>query len=315
MAAVTSRLFIPLTLRLTNITMLLQAALITIVLGVILIVLAVLAGRLPPDQGKLFFGATYRGKQVYYMVDVDRSLQLNVSHFPTCCHIWSPDHTQRALLISDNYTSSMNLFVSDANGENLRQLTHTSGLINTFPVWSPDGGRIAFVSTRSGQQEIYVVDVQSGAERRLTYNPVSATNPVWSPDGQNIAFMSFAGGNRSIWIVNADGSQLYRLRTSTPEAISPAWSPDGQEIAFSTGYTSNSNIYTINVDGSQERQLTNFSRYEEGWYPVWSLDGSQIAFLWRQGAVRDIGIMNADGSDLRRLTANLMDEGYLVWIP
>jgi Tol biopolymer transport system component len=295
------------------------AGLVTVACGVglllTLIALAALSGRLLSDQGKLFFGASRRGEPVYYMVDVGRSLQLNVSHFPTCCHMWSPDHTQRALLISDNSTSSINLFVSDANGENVRQLTHSSGQINTSPVWSPDGERIAFVSTRSGQQDIYVVDVQSGVERRLTYIAVSANNPVWSPDGQQIAFTTYAGGSRSIWIVNADGNNLYRLPTRTSEAISPTWSPDGEQIAFSSWDTTASNIYAIRVDGSDERQLTHFSGYQEGWYPSWSLDGSQIAFLWRQGPIRDIGIMNADGSGLRRLTANWVDEGYLVWIP
>ena len=72
--------------------------------------------------------------------------------------------------------------------------------------WSPDGRRIAFVSDRDGNDEVYVINVDGSGLRNLTRNPARDGHPAWSSDGRTIGFVSNRGGNRDIYVMNADGS-------------------------------------------------------------------------------------------------------------
>ncbi|MHC4335208.1 MAG: TolB family protein [Planctomycetota bacterium] len=66
--------------------------------------------------------------------------------------------------------------------------------------------KIAFVSERDGNSEIYVMNADGSAQKNLTNNPASDEAPNWSPDGKMIAFASFRDGNYEIYVMNADGS-------------------------------------------------------------------------------------------------------------
>lgn len=79
------------------------------------------------------------------------------------------------------------------------------------PAGSPDGSRIAFMSQREGNWEIFVVNVDGSNMARLTNNRVNDGMPCWSPDGNFIAFASDEGGTWGIWVVNADGSNRRKL--------------------------------------------------------------------------------------------------------
>ena len=67
-----------------------------------------------------------------------------------------------------------------------------------MPTWSPDGSKIAFHSTRDGNNEIYVMNADGSGQTRLTNNPAAGLLPAWSPDGIKIAFTSIRGGNQEI---------------------------------------------------------------------------------------------------------------------
>jgi TolB protein len=72
---------------------------------------------------------------------------------------------------------------------------------------------MAFVSDRDGNAEIYVMNADGSAQRRLTRDPASDADPVWSPDGQKIAFVNGAGQleRSGVYVMNADGSGQRRL--------------------------------------------------------------------------------------------------------
>ena len=106
------------------------------------------------------------------------------------------------------------------------------------PAWSPDGQRIAFVSFRDGNYEIYVMNADGSEITRLTDTSRYAArvfdgSPAWSPDGQRIAFQSDRDGNYEIYVMYADGSAPTRL-TDGSDNGNPVWSPDGQRIAFTS---------------------------------------------------------------------------------
>jgi hypothetical protein len=163
-------------------------------------------------------------------------------------------------------------------------------------------GKIAFVSDRDGNDEIYVMDADGGNPTQLTNNPAGDgdVEPNWSPDGTRIVFTSHRHGddNTEIYVMNADGSNQTRLTNNTVHDFEPAWSPDGTKIVFVRRALDVNEIFVMNADGSGQTKIT------EGFFvtPVWSPDGTKIAFVCEDDLSEDICAMNADGSELRRLT-------------
>ena len=98
--------------------------------------------------------------------------------------------------------------------------------------WSPDGRTIAFNSDRQGEMNIWLHDVATGADRRLTIGPGGDYQPSWAPDGRTLAFFSARGGSIDIWSVAVDDGQLRRLTDDPGMDINPFFSPDGLSIAF-----------------------------------------------------------------------------------
>ncbi|HXV43889.1 MAG TPA: hypothetical protein VEC96_12560, partial [Anaerolineae bacterium] len=84
---------------------------------------------------------------------------------------------------------------------------------DTAPAVSPDGGRIAFMSSGRGATnwEIWVMDAKGSNARRLTENGSNEGLPTWSPDGKSIAYISDSGGVWAVWVMNADGSNQRKL--------------------------------------------------------------------------------------------------------
>jgi Tol biopolymer transport system component len=171
------------------------------------------------------------------------------------------------------------------------------------PVWSPGGGRIAFLSRGERSKEVYVVNADGSGQRRLTGDARFPAAPAWSPNGRQIAFEG-SGATSSVYVVNADGSGQRRLARN---GRAPAWSPDGRTIAF----FSDSKIYLMNADGSEHRQLTKCSECGRRSL-AWSPDGRKLAFFDQGGPCPfcfKLNVVNSDGSGLRNLTPKLWAAG------
>lgn len=123
---------------------------------------------------------------------------------------------------------SFEIAVSNIDGTEPRRLTD-NGAFDSYPVWSPDGTRIAFISDRSGREgnvypkKLYTM-AADGSDERLVYDE-SANSPTWSPDGRLIAFVA----DGAVHTVRPDGSSLTRISETRSR---PAWSPDGQQLAL-----------------------------------------------------------------------------------
>ena len=161
---------------------------------------------------------------------------------------WSRDGS-RIVFVSNRNTPSggttgPELWVMDASGANVRQLTDTTGAGSGAPVWSPTADQVAFHSNVDGENEIYTIDANStllgtGTDSRVkrTNNNLDDQNPNWSPDGARIAFERGPGadvGNtqKEIWTMNADGTDFVQVTKNSFYDVDPAYSPDGTRIAF-----------------------------------------------------------------------------------
>jgi len=170
--------------------------------------------------------------------------------------------------------------------------------------------KLAFMSPRDGDFDIYTVNLDGSGLTKLTKNSIHDRFPAWSPDGRFIAFQRDSG----IWRMNADGTGRVQLTTGGTYDMNPDWSPDGTRIAFERTASSNQNIWVMNADGSGETMLTTNAGADG--HPTWSPDGRRIAFESnRDGGDFDIYTMNADGSEETELTANSYQDVDPAWSP
>jgi TolB protein len=153
-----------------------------------------------------------------------------------------------------------------------------------WPSFAPDGKRLAFTSTRDGQQELYTTSIDGGEWTRLTSDPGIDAHPAWSPDGKSIAFATDRWGDLEIALIQPDGSGLKRLTNSTGLDDYPCWSPDGRRLAWTSNRDGNFEIYVQPLDG-QPANVTKSSSLEN--FPTWLPDG-RIGFVSNRAGSFDI---------------------------
>jgi TolB protein len=122
---------------------------------------------------------------------------------------WSPDGGKIAYHGCDERGDNCGVRLINANGSGPARLTTDPS--DTAPSWSPDGSLVAFTSTRSGNWDLYVVEISTGQETRLTEHPAADVAPTWSPDGKQMAFLSSRDGAWSLYILDLESGQAQKL--------------------------------------------------------------------------------------------------------
>jgi Tol biopolymer transport system component len=176
--------------------------------------------------------------------------------------------------------------------------------------WGPDvttlSGveKIAWMSDRSGNWDIWVMDADGSNPVQLTTDPVEDWFPDWSPGADRILFASWRTGNSDIWVMDADGSNQTQLTTNVSGDFNPVWSPDGTRIAFNSRRDGpDSDVWVMDADGSNLVPLTTDPGDDR--QPSWSPDGSKIVFSSDRTvpANNNIWVMDADGSNKTQIQA------------
>ena len=163
-------------------------------------------------------------------------------------------------------------------------------VFNTAPSISPDGKRIAFISTRSQfSYEVYLGDLETGKViRKLTETAVDPhleslqfinSAGAWSPDGTEFALAAVSHGRPILSLIDVntgDEKRVVKL-PELGEIFTPSWSPDGRYIAFSALVGGLSDLFMYDLERDELRRLTNdpFGDLD----PVWSPDGTRLAFV------------------------------------
>lgn len=133
-------------------------------------------------------------------------------------------------------------------GGRTQRLTFDEGR-DLHPALSPDGKKMAYVSTIDEVFEIAVLDFKSGKHQQLTFSPKSDFHPTWSPDGRRIAFSSERDGDLDIFIVDSTGKNLTKMTDNFPwDDRSPHWSPVSQKIVFTSNRVGEANeLYLLDA--------------------------------------------------------------------
>ena len=189
--------------------------------------------------------------------------------------------------------------------------------------------RIVFISDRTGNPEVWIMDRSGGNQAQLTNTLDIEGSPKLSPGGSQIAFERWTSSsfNPRIWVMNADGTNQHQVtaaRTPNPDAgvvLSdrlPAWSPDGTKLAFvREGIFVDTGILTMNVDGSDPHVLVASPQPDRIDGFAWSPDGTRFAhsfdYVGQSGS--HIIVANVDGSGSFELTAPPPGPPHLPFTP
>ena len=196
---------------------------------------------------------------------------------------FSPDGKRLAFSVHDRATAD--IWVDDWQRDAMSRLTFGPGE-SAWPVWTPDGQRIAFVSDGDGSKiNMYWVRADgTGAVERLTDNKDEQIPFSFSPDGKFLAYAQLsAGTNWDIWILPLEGDEKSGWKPGTPRPFlktpavefQPAFSPDGRWVAYVSADASTSEVYVRPFPGPGGNwQISNGG----GTFPTWSRNGKELFF-------------------------------------
>jgi Tol biopolymer transport system component/DNA-binding winged helix-turn-helix (wHTH) protein len=171
-------------------------------------------------------------------------------------------------------SGTFEIWICDAAGSGLVQLTSFGGPVVGAPRWSPDGRRIAFEVLAKGHSDIHVVNVDGGLPERVTSEPSDDVVPSWSNDGRWIYFASNRTGRHEVWKVPAIGGSA--VQVTKRGGFGAVESNDGQFVYYSKGFNVDG-LWKVAVNGGEEVQVLDFPK--AGFWGYWALVETGIYFV------------------------------------
>ncbi|WP_446742324.1 Tol-Pal system beta propeller repeat protein TolB [Silvibacterium acidisoli] len=256
-------------------------------------------------ETKLYFVSNRGGNKEIWGMDYDGNGQHQITHLGTISISprVAPDNSRIAFSSLGKNGWEIRMYSLVLN----RMVSFQSpGGTTLSPAWNSDGSKIAFSSSRTGDNEIYVADSNGAGANRVTAFRGPDVSPTWNPKSNaQIAWVSGRTNLPQIYIMDADGANVQRL-TDGGYATSPSWGPNGQFLVFSwnrkygPGAPGGQDIYLMDIASKRWIQLTHDAGTND--FPSWAPDGRHIVFQRADGHGTQIWSMLADGTEQQQLT-------------
>jgi eukaryotic-like serine/threonine-protein kinase len=199
----------------------------------------------------------------------------------------SPDETRLAATLVDLKTGAPDIWLTEVARSNTLRFTFGPTL-NASPVWSPDGSRIAFRSTRSGAAEIYENTTGGGGkeeallsdqvERAQQMQSVNMEPTDWSPDGKHILFSFLTlGSGFDLWLMpHQKGAPPERFFAGPGDQIHGNFSPDGHYVSYTSNESNRFEVYVQSFPKPDRKWKVSVGG---GYEPRWRADGRELYYL------------------------------------
>ncbi|MBW2715435.1 MAG: PD40 domain-containing protein [Deltaproteobacteria bacterium] len=240
---------------------------------------------------------------------VEGALSTSGNQFSAKFRVWDLAGCQRKLGRSYSQASTADpLILAKRMADDIVEvLTGARGVAST---------ELTFVSKRSGNSEIFVMDADGGNQRAATANGSINNFPSWSPSGEAIVYTSYRSQNRPNLFLSTRGrgkpGRILSKFSDMPQ-YRAVFHPNGLELAVVMSPSGSSEIYRVDTEGRSARRLTKNRSIDVS--PSWSPDGRKLAFVSDRSGSPQIYLMDSDGSNAKRLTFDGNYNTNPAWSP
>jgi TolB protein len=205
------------------------------------------------------------------------------------------------------------LNVADADGKGAYTL-FTSREPMLSPSWSNDGRHLTYVSYDSGRPAIYIQDVISGDQRKVTAFRGINDSPMWSPDDSSLVMTLSKDGNAELYSYDLSSNKVNRLTRDSGIDTEASWSQDGKSIVFTSDRGGTPQVYQMSLSDLRPERLSFVGKYNTR--PRYSRDGKSIYYVHKSVSAGDEGFhiaeIDIESGEHRILTSTSLDESPSV---
>jgi Tol biopolymer transport system component len=197
-----------------------------------------------------------------------------IAHFPAFSR---PSQRKSPRLVYQHQIYDVNVWqwhLSADGTEHIRSLPASTAW-ESFPVLSRDGSRIAYVSNRTGQDEIWIADADGANPTQWTNRSGEVLFPQWSPDGRRLAFARLSGDSWDVYVATVDDKKEIRLTSEVSQDDNPSWSADGKWIYFRSDRSGVGQLWKVSSAGGVAVPVT----HGQGFLGFESPDGQRLYFV------------------------------------